>query len=204
VPEDEDWRLKVELDIDEHRGRLDHLLGRVRDPQVVQDIGKAVPHDVAITHDGSVLFAYAASEDGVRTARSAIESVLASDGVSASISVSHWDPARDKWRQVDPPLDAEAQQAEIDAERDADALETRTMVASAGKLVRAEVEASMGAWAERLGLQCEIVERPHLMTTQVAFTVTGPRRKIDEFAAGLNAEEVATIRAENVVMLSPL
>ena len=43
-----------------------------------------------------------------------------------------------------------------------------------------------------------------LLTTQVAFTVTGPKRKIDEFAQGLNADELATIRAERAVMLSPL
>jgi hypothetical protein len=38
----------------------------------------------------------------------------------------------------------------------------------------------------------------------VAFTVTGPRRKLDEFAEGLRAEELATMRAERTVMLSPL
>lgn len=204
VPEEQDWRLKAALDVAEHRGPLDRLVGRVHDPQVVKDVGRAVPDDVAITHDGRLLFAYAASEESVRTARSAIESVLAADGVTASISVSRWDAARNSWHQVDPPLDAQAQQAEADAEHDADAVETRTMVASAGKLVRAEVEASMQVWADRLGLKCETVEHPHLLTTQVAFTVTGPRRRIDEFAAGLRAEEVATMRAENAVILSPL
>jgi hypothetical protein len=38
----------------------------------------------------------------------------------------------------------------------------------------------------------------------VAFSVTGPRRKIDEFAEGLRAEELATMRTERGVMLSPL
>jgi hypothetical protein len=204
VPDEQDWRLKAELHVAEHRGRLDRLVGSVHDPQVVRDAGKAVPHDVAITHDGKLLFAYAASEESMRAARGAIESVLAQDGVQASICVSHWDPDRNSWHQVDPPLDAQAQQSEAEAEHDADTVETRTMVASAGKLVRAEVEASMQAWAEKLGLKCEVVEHPHMLTTQVAFTVTGPRRRIDEFAAGLRAEEVATMRAESAVMISPL
>jgi hypothetical protein len=78
------------------------------------------------------------------------------------------------------------------------------MVASTGKLIRAEVEQTMLEWAEKLGLPCELIEHPHLLTTQVAFTVTGPKRKIDEFAQGLKAEEVATMRAERTVMLSPL
>jgi hypothetical protein len=204
VSEDQDWRLKAELDVAEHRGPLDRLVGRVRDPRVVEEIGSAVADDVVITHDGKLLFAYAASEAGLRSARDAIESVLQRDGVSASITVSHWDVARDEWRQVDPPLDAAAQQAVAESDRDADAVEARTMIASAGKLVRAEVEQSMRSYADQLGLQCEVVEHPHLLTTQVAFTVTGPRRRIDEFAAALRGEEVATMRAEREVILSPL
>jgi hypothetical protein len=62
----------------------------------------------------------------------------------------------------------------------------------------------MREWAEKLGLGIEIHEHPHLLTTQVAFTVTGPGRKIDEFAEGLRAEELATMRTERAVMLSPL
>jgi len=62
----------------------------------------------------------------------------------------------------------------------------------------------MRDWADRLELQCAIVEHPHLLTTQVAFTVTGPKRKIDEFARGLREEEWQTIRAERWVIASPL
>ena len=42
-------------------------------------------------------------------ARGAIEQQLASDGVSATLVVSHWDPELGElgdWHQVDPPLDA--------------------------------------------------------------------------------------------------
>jgi hypothetical protein len=70
--------------------------------------------------------------------------------------------------------------------------------------VRAEVEQTMREWAAKLDLRCELIEHPHLLTTQVAFTVTGPKRKIDEFAQSLRAEELATMRTERAVMLSPL
>ncbi len=90
------------------------------------------------------------------------------------------------------------------ADRDADAIETRTVVATSGRLVRAEFEQTMGAWADELGLECKIIEHPHLLTTQVAFTVTGPRRKVDEFSKGLIAEGWAFVRTEDTVMLSPL
>ena len=77
-------------------------------------------------------------------------------------------------------------------------------IASAGKLVRAEIEQSMREQADRLGLELTITEHPHLLTCQVLFEVTGQRHKIDELAADLNAEEMATMRAERTVMLSPL
>jgi hypothetical protein len=59
-------------------------------------------------------------------------------------------------------------------------------------------------WAQELGLDYEVIEHPHMLTTQVAFTVTGSKRKIDEFAQGLRAEELATMRTERGVMMSPL
>jgi hypothetical protein len=204
MSKDQDWRLKVELDAAVRGSALDRLLGRVRSPDVVEEVGEAVPHDVAITHDGNQLFAYAATRAAGATARSAIEAVLRREAITGTIFVSHWDAKLDEWLQVDPPLAGEAKRAEEAIERDAERVESRTMVASTGKAIRAEVEQTMRDWAGRLGLECEVMEHPHLLTTQVAFTVRGPRRKLDEFAAGLRAEELATIRTERSVMLSPL
>jgi len=204
MSEDQDWRLKAELDAAYERSGLDRLVGRVRGPDLAGEVGAAVPHDVVVTHDGRLLFAYAAGEAALAAARRAIETVLERDGVKASISVSHWDRQLDDWRQLDPPPSGGTERAEGAAERDLGALETRTMVVSTGKLIRSEVEQTMLDWADKLGLQCEVVEHPHLLTAQVAFTVTGAKRKIDEFAEGLRAEELSTMRTETVVMLSPL
>lgn len=202
---DRDWRLRAELDaVKNTRGALDRLLGRVRGADVVGEVGAAVGHDVVITHDGALLFAYAASEAALTAARGAIEGVLRQDDVKADISVSHWDERLDQWRQTDPPLTGEAERAERAAERDAEKVETRTMVATTGKMIRPEVEQTMLDWVGKLGLECKIVEHPHLLESQVGFTVTGPKRKIDEFARGLKAEELATMRTERMVMLSPL
>jgi hypothetical protein len=192
------------MDAVETRGALDHLLGRVRGPDVAGEVGAAVPHDVVITHDGKLLFAYAETESALTEARAAIEGVLQRDGVKARIYVSHWDEQYDEWRQTDPPLTADEQRTDEVAERDAEAIETRTMVVSAGKIIRVTFDQSMLDWAEKLGLECQIIEHPHLLTTQVALTVTGPKRKVDEFARGLKAEELATFRAERGVMLSSL
>jgi hypothetical protein len=204
VSEDQDWRLTAELDAADRRGALERLRGRVRAPDVVEDVEAALPHDVVVTHDGKLLFAYASSEDEIRVARGLIEQVLQRDGIEAKIALSHWDEDRDEWRQVDPPLTAEETRSEEAAELDAEVLETRTLVASAGKLVRSSFEQSLLDWADKLGLTCTIVEHPHLLTTQVLFTCTGPRRRIDEFSRALNAEGTATLRADGILMLNPL
>jgi hypothetical protein len=201
---DQDWRLEAELDVADARGVLHGVIARLRGPDVVREVQATVPHDVVITHDGKLLFAYAASEAALKAARSAIENVLQLDNINASILVSHWDDDLDEWHQTDPPLSGEAKRIDDEARRDADIVESRTMVASSGKEIRAEFERSMVTWAQELGLKYEVIEHPHMLTTQLAFTVTGPKRKIDEFAQGLKAEEIATMRAERSVMLSPL
>jgi hypothetical protein len=201
---DDGWRLEFELDVADTRRSLHELIGRVRRPDVVRDAETSVPHDVVVTHDGRQLFAYAADEATVTQARSAIERVLERDGVQASVRVSRWDEERERWLQVDPPLTAAEQRREQAAERDGEAVETRTVVASSGKLIREEFEQTMLAWAQKLGLECKIVEHPHLLTTQVAFTVTGPKRKVDEFSKGLVAEGWTQVRTESTVMLDPL
>jgi len=201
---EQDWRLRAELDAADTRGALDRALGRLRGPDVVKEVGAAVGHDVVITHDGKLLFAYAASEAALKAARGAIENVLRRDDINASILVSHWDDDLDEWHQTDPPLSGEAKRIDDDARRDANTVESRTLVASSGKEIRAEFERTMVTWAQELGLEYEVIEHPHTLTSQVAFTVTGPKRKIDEFAQGLRAEEIATMRAERSVMMSPL
>jgi hypothetical protein len=200
----DDWRLEFELDVADTRRSLSELIGRVRKPDVVHDAEASVPEHVVVTHDGRMLFAYAADEETMRSAQRAIEAVLARDGVGASARVSRWDEQHDGWRQIDPPPSAAEQLAEEAAERADEATETRTLVASSGKLVRAEFEQTMLSWAQKLGLECRIVEHPHLLSTQVAFTVTGPKGKIAEFSRGLRAEGWAQVRSEFTVMGDPL
>lgn len=198
MSDDQDWRLRAL--VDGGRGKLDHLLANIRD-----EAGGDVPRDVAITHDGdTLLFAYASAKAEIESTKSAVEAAVHRDGIDASIDVSHWDGDVDEWVQVDPPLTGGAKLEREAVVRDAERPESRTMVVNAGKMVRAEVEQTMREWADKLGLQCEVIEHPHLLTTQVAFTATGPKRKVDEFAQGLRAEELATMRTERAVMISPL
>jgi hypothetical protein len=210
----DDWRLTAELDvadIADKAGRLHELTAHLRgaapggeDSGIVGEVEAAVPHDAVITHDGKLLFAYAADEATIAAARAAIESVLAREQSTANVRISRWDSGLDRWLQTDPPLSAEQAVVEEAKERDEEAMETRTLVAISGKLVRSEFEQTMREAADQLGLKCEIVEHPHLLRTQVAFTVTGPKRKVEEFARDLEAVGWAYVRTERAVMTSPL
>ncbi|MEA2215368.1 MAG: hypothetical protein QOK19_929 [Solirubrobacteraceae bacterium] len=202
APEDDDrdWRLTGELlDQQGHRA-LHSFVERLRDPSVLGDVRAAVAEDVVITHDGSRLFAYASGRRAIERARVTIEAVLARDALRATLALSHFSGDLDEW--VDP--DAPTAGSGAAAVAGPSTQQTRTIVATVGRMIREEFEQSMRGWADQLGLRCEIVEHPHLLSSQVAFTVTGPRRKLDEFAAGLGAEERQTIRTEQAVMLSPL
>jgi hypothetical protein len=204
---DEDWRLTAELEVGDSGGELHKLIGRLRGGDggdIADEIKAAAPQDAVITHDGRLLFAYAADQAALAAARSAIEAVLAREHLLASFRVSRWDDELDQWLQTDPPLSAEQLRTASAAARAAEATETRTLVATSGRLVRAEFEQTMSSWAQRLNLECKIVEHPHLLSTHLAFTVTGPKRKVDEFARGLDAEGWAYVRTETAVMASPL
>jgi hypothetical protein len=183
---------------------LGGLLERLRGSTLVKEIESALADDVVLTQDGKLLFAYAAEQAALARARAAIEAVLREDQVGASLQVSHWDDELDGWLQTDPPLSAEQASAQEAARGSAQATETRTLVATSGNEIRAEFEQSLKNWAQELGLECTIVEHPHLLRTQIAFTVTGARGKVDQFAKGLKAEGRATIRTERYVQISPL
>jgi hypothetical protein len=204
-PDEKDWRLQVAPRLDDPKPALGTLLKRLRGaPPAIGDAESTIADDVVITHDARQLFAYAASESALAVARAAVETTLGDQQLNAAISVSHWDEQLFDWRQTDPPLGESEDQARERSDRAATASETRTVVAKVGREFRSEFERSLQTSATELGVECKLVEHPHLLSTQVAFTATGPHRKVEQFFAGLRAEERQTIRTERVVMTSPL
>jgi hypothetical protein len=201
--DDQDWRLQLELD---EPADLDALVGRVRGgaDAFERDARSTLNEDVVLTHDGSRFFAYAPSEASIDGARDAIESVLRKEQRKATVRVSHWDESLRTWHQIDPPLTAaEEEQARQQAEenlREASAEEakpeTRTVVCVIGKLVRKSFEHQMLQYANSLGLECAIVEHPHLLSTQVAFRATGPTNAVEEFVGYVNVEARAGTRMD--------
>lgn len=187
MSDDQDWRLQAELDVASGDDALD---------AIVKDVDRLDGEGSLVTHDGATLFAYASTQEGLATAHGAIDEALARAGAGATVVISHWDDRIGDWLQVDPPLEGAAQ-ADVEAiVHDAEQEETRTLVATAGRFAKDSVETAMQRSAAELGLTLTTVEHHHLLTTQLAFTVTGPRGRIDQFAAGLQAEGLAMVRAE--------
>jgi hypothetical protein len=204
-PDEKDWRLQAALHSSDPKPALAGLLKRLRgEPRADAGAAPGVADDVVITHDAAQLFAYAASEAALGRARAAIEAGLNSAGLDATITVSRWDESVFDWEQVDPPLGEAEARARERTDRAATATETRTVVVKVGREVRSEFERSMQISAGELGVECKLVEHPHLLRTQVSFTATGPHNKVEEFFRGLKAEEWASIRIEYGVMTSPL
>jgi hypothetical protein len=198
-PDERDWRLSGQLGDAAGGEHLHGLIGRRREARAAHDAQQALGADVVVTHDGSRLFAYAASRAAIEDARTKLQEALGRDGIATTLALSAWSEEHDAW--IDPDLPPPRQTARPAGEA---APTTRTYVATLGRWVREEFEQSLSSWAKQLGLGCEIVEHPHVLSSQVAFTVTGPAEKLDEFAAAMAAEEHATIRTETAVMASPL
>jgi hypothetical protein len=193
VDHDGDWRLHAELHGEDAAPHW--ILARLRGPRASADLAAAIPAGVVLTHDGTSLFAYAADRAALDDARAPLEAASREQGAQAAVTISHWEDDLGEWTQVDPPLDAAAGAEHEQALRDAHASATQTFVVQVGREDRSLFEQSMREWADRLGLRCELVEHPHLLRTQVAFTVSGPAHAVQEFRSGLKAEEWQTIRA---------
>jgi hypothetical protein len=62
--------------------------------------------------------------------------------------------------------------------------------------VRKSFEHQMLEYAKTLGLECTIVEHPHLLSTQVAFRATGPTAEVEQFVGYVNVEAKAGTRMD--------
>jgi hypothetical protein len=192
MSDDKDWRLRIDL---QRPVDLDGLVNRARNGAGESMRGSALSDEIVLSHDRSTIFAYAPSENTVRDARDAIQSAIGAQR-TATVRVSHWEPSRGKWHQTDPPLTyqqedemaAAASASDDTAQPPGEAAETRPVVCVIGKLIRKSFEEQMVAFAQALQLKCEIIEHPHLLSTQVVFKVTGPAGAVDEFATYLKSE----------------
>jgi hypothetical protein len=197
--EAEDWRLRAEL------ADPAELHARLRSARHFEhEVKPLVADDVVLSYDEEMLFAYAKTREAITRTREAIEHQLAKDGLSATLAIAHWERELEDWHQVEPPLDDAGRERESLERRAADEreanearVETRTVAITSGRMVRNWFETTVADEARALGVELSIVEHPHLLTTQIAFTLTGPSGKIDELIADLHARAGAATQLES-------
>jgi hypothetical protein len=198
MSEDQDWRLRV--DLPDAAGLHARLRGAHHFERELQPL---IGDDVVLSHDEETLFAYANSEAGINEARRAIEHQLAADGLTATVAVSHWDDDLGDWHQVEPPEGAAQREHEQEERAEHEEVEarderivTRTVAITSGRMVRKWFETTVANEAREVGVELEIVEHPHLLTTQLAFTLTGPAAAVEQVIADLKARAMQVTRLE--------
>jgi hypothetical protein len=108
----EDWRVEINLDDDE-RG---YSLGeRFRSHDLDDDARKRLGPRAVVSRDGPRIFLYTGTPQQAREAERIARELVAADGLSAEIEVTHWDAQTEEWLH----FEGDALEAD-DEERDPD------------------------------------------------------------------------------------
>ena len=192
MDDDQDWRLRVEI------GDARAVHARLRDARHFErERDPLVADDVVLSHDGSTVFAYASTRASIDESKRAIEHQLAADGLRGTFRVDHWDEESSSWLEPGEPASASpAAPAE-------DPLVTRTYAETSGKLVRNWFETIVADEARARGVTLSIVEHPHLLTTQIAFTLSGPASAVDSVIRTIRARATNLTQFESA-SLTPI
>jgi hypothetical protein len=95
---DDDWRIRIEVEEEEHAtGLLDRLTGDL--DQEARELAKDLEsHRLAVSRDGDTVFVYAATRAAAEQAHLVVEAALRAHGTEARTSrVEHWLDAEDRW-----------------------------------------------------------------------------------------------------------
>lgn len=126
----EEYRVEVELDDPEHGYSTEE---RMRALGLDDDARERLGAKVMVTRDGPFVFLYATSEESAREGERVMQELVASEGLSAEITVTRWHPVEEAWKDASLPLPttageeaaelaarerAEAREAEIEGEYD--------------------------------------------------------------------------------------
>lgn len=111
--QEDEWRVEIDLD-DEARGF--GLGERFRSHDLDDEARKRLGHRIVVTRDGPRIFLYAGDEAGANQAEAVARKLVATDDLSAEISVTRWHPLEEEWLDASIPLPRtdEEEQEELD------------------------------------------------------------------------------------------
>jgi len=98
---DEDWRVEVELDDEEHGFSLGE---RLRALDLDDEARKHLGRRVIVTRDGSKLFLYTSTRDEAEEAALVVHELLSAERLTAEIRTTRWHPVEEAWEEASVPL----------------------------------------------------------------------------------------------------
>jgi hypothetical protein len=100
---DDDWRIRIEVEEEEHAtGLLDRLAGELGSEarELARDLES---RRLVVSRDGETLFVYAATRAAAEQAHAVVEAELRENGIEARTSrVEHWIDEEDRWDDEPP------------------------------------------------------------------------------------------------------
>ncbi len=98
---DEDWRVEVELDDEEHGYSLGE---RLRALDLDDEVRKRLGREVIVTRDGSRLFLYTVTHEEAQAAARVVEELTAAETLTAQFHTTRWHPVEEEWKDASLPL----------------------------------------------------------------------------------------------------
>jgi hypothetical protein len=100
---DEDFRVEVELDDEEHGYSTEE---RLRAADLDDEARERLGSSIMVTRDGSRLFLYAANVLAAREAERVARRLVEAEELTADIRVTRWHPIEEEWKDASLPLPA--------------------------------------------------------------------------------------------------
>lgn len=99
----DDWRIRIEVEEEEHARGLLERLGADLDAEAQELAEGLQARRLAVSRDGDTVFVYAATHAEAETAHSVVEAELRKQGFAARTSaIEHWLDEEDRWDDEPP------------------------------------------------------------------------------------------------------
>jgi hypothetical protein len=100
---DDDWRIRIEVEEEEHATGLLDRLGGDLDAEARELANELESRRLAVSRDGATVFVYASTRAEAETAHAVVEAQLRARGIEAQTSqVEHWLDEEDRWDDEPP------------------------------------------------------------------------------------------------------
>jgi hypothetical protein len=102
----DDWRIRIDLEEEQHAGDLLARLGLDLGSEARELARELEARRLAVSRDGDVVFVYASSGIEADQARAVVEAELRDEGITPrSLTLEHWLADEDRWSEaVEPPV----------------------------------------------------------------------------------------------------